>query len=1069
MATSSQVIEIILRARNELSAGLQAAEGQLAGFASKLDEIGARYQAAGAVLLGAGGGMAGAMGVAAKGAADYQTAMNVLQATSSATADQMARMGQLAVELGADLSLPATSAADAGNAMKALVENGVSVENTIGAVRGTLQLAAAAHMDEARAAEITANALNTFKMAGSDAGRVADLLASGATRSGTSLEQMAQAMQMSGAIYAASGVPIAQLITLLAEMARAGIKGSDAGTSLKEMMLKLQGPSKESAAVMAQFGINVYDSMGRMRPLVDIIAQFSAAFKGYSQQQRDAALATIFGSDAVRAANVVLLGGVDAFQQMGQAVTQPGRAAQMAAAYMQGLGGAVEGAKSQFETLLLSVGQAAAGGLERFVRAISGVIDSLIAWDKHNQGVIANVAMSTAITLTLAGAASLAAGTLLRLAAGALTVGASMATGALGIAGMVQGLLELAGSAIIAGARFIWLAGTGQIGLVTMISGFARWAAAAVGAAATTAAAWAAANAPLLVGVAVVGLLYVAWRTNFLGIQGITQSVVSFIGSKLNDLLTFINHVLTGLGLAPIEWGKAWDSMQKTAEGAVSGVKGVVDSLLTGFQGGDVLGGLAKTLGLGDLSDLRQQVAQATNLPQGQADALLQNGQWNPAGGAGGLGENALVTGDKLSDLAQAAQKAMADIGSMAQAAVDASLALGKMPGIQGFKPGENGPFENVYRLQDVAQNLGAKDRPEVAARYENGKLVGGQGPVETSKWAATLRDQSGTLLSDVASSLHVGVQEYARTVLTKFQQGFVNDPEVKRWIDIPKWQDMIKSQSLAGQQQVALSAEVGGTPDMMRAMLGGQGLAVSQGQAQILADAAKDGTLQQIAKGSLDQLAAINQGTTTVAGAVSKGSENIVAAIVNGRNATANLPPVMQPLGPVLSTALSMGRQAAQAATQAPPLAQANQVTGQDWAAIQAALNNQPALGAHALLLPMAPSVPTVTGPYTPVNPATWSGPNWTTGNAPLPVTVVNPEKPGGIQATVPSNQTNSVSITIAPGAVSIEGGVDPGQSLAAKVNAELSDFMQALVRAAQGGVTDLAPSRQPGALRTY
>ena len=210
-------------------------------------------------------------------AMSFETGMNVFQATSGATAAQMERMQTLATELGADMELPGTSAADAAEAMTALAQRGLEVNQVFDASKGVLQLSAAGQLSNARAAELTASALNAFHLAGSEASNVANLLAAGSTASGSSIEQMGQALQASAAVFSAAEIPIEQLITSIGMMASSGIAGSDAGTSLKTMLMALQSPSSTAAAAMQQLGISIYDAHGKMLPFPEIIRQFSTA------------------------------------------------------------------------------------------------------------------------------------------------------------------------------------------------------------------------------------------------------------------------------------------------------------------------------------------------------------------------------------------------------------------------------------------------------------------------------------------------------------------------------------------------------------------------------------------------------------------------------------------------------------------------------------------------------------------------------------------------------------------------------------------------------------------------
>jgi TP901 family phage tail tape measure protein len=333
----------------------------MTGALRKVGEIAISALASAASALGA------FIATSIKGAGDYEQSMNVLQSTTAATDAEMQAVKDTAKALGADLTLPATSAASAGDAMLYLTQQGLSLNDAMAAAKGTLQLAAAGMVDEKVAAETTATALNQFHLAGSEAVKVADLLAASVSASGSSVAQTGQAVQQAGTSFASAGVPLDQFVTLINEMSKAGIKGSDAGTSLKTMMQKLEAPTKAAATAMSNLGISVYDSQGTMRPMRELIGQFEGSLKGLTQQQRDAAIVTIFGSDAQRAANIVLRGGVDEYDKMLLAVNRNGAAATLAGAQMKGLNGAVAGLGSQVETLALEA-------LEPLLPLMTGVV-----------------------------------------------------------------------------------------------------------------------------------------------------------------------------------------------------------------------------------------------------------------------------------------------------------------------------------------------------------------------------------------------------------------------------------------------------------------------------------------------------------------------------------------------------------------------------------------------------------------------------------------------------------------------------------------------------------------------
>ncbi len=314
-----------------------------------------------------------AAGASIKAAGDFESMGYTFQAVSGATSEQMAKMSKLAKQLGNDITLPGTSATDAAAAMTELVKAGLSIDDTFKAVKATLQLSAAAQIDNAEAATIVGQALNAFGLSGDKAIKVADLLANSANASAGNITDMAYALKAAGAVANMAGQSIQDTVTAISLMANAGIVGSDAGTSLKSMLMSLISPSDKAAKLMKELGIQIYDANGKMKPLPALVQEFSTKLGGLSQEQRNAALATIFGSDAIRAANIVLMSGTDAWNQMSQAVNKAGGAQDVAASKMKGFKGALEAFKSTVETLAITIG-------EKLLPVVTPMIQKITDW-----------------------------------------------------------------------------------------------------------------------------------------------------------------------------------------------------------------------------------------------------------------------------------------------------------------------------------------------------------------------------------------------------------------------------------------------------------------------------------------------------------------------------------------------------------------------------------------------------------------------------------------------------------------------------------------------------------------
>jgi TP901 family phage tail tape measure protein len=307
----------------------------------------------------------------------YEKAMNLFQVVTTATVAEMSRAAQVAEALGNDLKLPGVSAADAATAMTELGKAGFTATQSLEGARGVLELATAATIGAGAAATITANALQAFGLAASESGRVADLLAASANATSAEITDVAMALQQSSASAAALKIPIDDLVTAIGEMANNAIKGSDAGTSLKTFMAALTPTTKQAAAAMHALGIDAFDSTGHFVGLRTVIEQAAPALARMSDEQKNLAIKIAFGSDAMRAANIILGQGVEKYDALHAATTKAGAAQELAAANSKGLSGAMDALISTLETVGITIYKAVGPGLESMIRSFGDLANKL--------------------------------------------------------------------------------------------------------------------------------------------------------------------------------------------------------------------------------------------------------------------------------------------------------------------------------------------------------------------------------------------------------------------------------------------------------------------------------------------------------------------------------------------------------------------------------------------------------------------------------------------------------------------------------------------------------------------
>lgn len=316
---------------------------------------------------------AAGLGLAVKKFADFDKQMSAVQAATHESAGNMELLRAAAIKAGADTAFSATEAAEG---IENLAKAGISTKDILGGgLKGALDLAAAGQISVADASEVAATALTQFKLQGKDVPHVADLLAAGAGKAQGEVSDMAAALKQSGLVASQFGLSIEETTGTLAAFASAGLIGSDAGTSFKTMLIALANPSKESADLMKQLGINAYDAAGQFIGIAPLAAQLQDRLKGLSQEQRNAALAQIFGTDALRAASVLYDQGAAGITDWTTKVNDSGYAAETARIQMDNLSGDLDTLGGSFETALIKSGSGANDVLRLLVQTATSAIN----------------------------------------------------------------------------------------------------------------------------------------------------------------------------------------------------------------------------------------------------------------------------------------------------------------------------------------------------------------------------------------------------------------------------------------------------------------------------------------------------------------------------------------------------------------------------------------------------------------------------------------------------------------------------------------------------------------------
>lgn len=374
MAENKNIVIRLMADTASYEAAMTRAGSTAKTVASGMENTGRKSALIASGMTAAGLAVA-AFGLAAvKMAADFDQQMSTVQANTGATSAQMDQLRAAAIEAGASTVY---SASDSADAINDLGKAGMSVTDILtGGLSGALNLAASDGMAVGDAAEYMANALSMFHLKGSQASQVADTLAAGAGKAVGNVSDFGEALNNCGAQANSFGMNVQETTGVLALFAQNGTIGAEAGTQLNSMLMKLAAPSAEAANTMKELGISAYDAQHHFVGMANFAGQLQKAEKGLTDEQRNQANATIFGSYAIKAANYLYEAGESGVNKWTKAVSESGYAAEQAAAKNNNLKGDLENLSGSMESLMISVGEGAQGPLRKMVQGLDTLVDA---------------------------------------------------------------------------------------------------------------------------------------------------------------------------------------------------------------------------------------------------------------------------------------------------------------------------------------------------------------------------------------------------------------------------------------------------------------------------------------------------------------------------------------------------------------------------------------------------------------------------------------------------------------------------------------------------------------------
>lgn len=340
--------------------------------------VSAAIGAASAAVAGLGRAMKDAVATGM----EFDATMSKVQAKSGASALQLEHLRDQAIALGGSTTF---SASEVAAAMVELGAAGMSTEQIMNAVPGVLAAAASEGMGLADAATVMSDTLTQFGLSADQASRVADVLAQGAASSSADIGQMGHSLRYAAPAAAALGMTMEDTTAAVMGLAAAGIRGEQAGTTLRGGLLSLVNPGKQASDAMERIGFTITDAQGKVKPFSQIIGELARKTDTMTEAERTRTVAQIVGTEASSGFLALLRQGQPVLEGYRKGLDDAaGAAERMAAVQTDNLKGDLEELGGAWEALQIRFEESADSPLRGLVQQATEAVRDFTSWVEDN-------------------------------------------------------------------------------------------------------------------------------------------------------------------------------------------------------------------------------------------------------------------------------------------------------------------------------------------------------------------------------------------------------------------------------------------------------------------------------------------------------------------------------------------------------------------------------------------------------------------------------------------------------------------------------------------------------------
>ena len=489
---------------------------------------------AGKGMLVAGGIIAYGFTRAVSAAAEFERKMDYFGAVTDTNSKKMQKLSKFTLQVAQDTIYSANEIADG---FVELGKAGVNADQIMrGVGRAMAYLGAAADIPLPEAAQIITSAVAQFELGGKQAIHVADLLAGAANASIADVTDIGYALKYVGGIAHTAGLGLDDVTTAISVLAKAGIRGSTAGTTLRQMIVSLPGTTDKAQTALKQLGIitedgsnKFYDLHGNLKPLSSVFEILRKSMKGLTKEQQTTTLRTIFQTRALSAASVLMRAGKKGFHDMMGEMSKV-TAMEVANKRLDNLSGDIEILKGNIETLVIQQGGPFQEMLRGWVQKLTKLIQAYSKLDPATQRFITQSVGMTGVILILMGVLNLFIGIILKFVYNCIRMGEALS--------FLFGIFR-------SGSKFMVFMGDLWAGLSLAVEAVATALGLTVGAFLAVVAAVAAV-------IAIVVILYKKWQP----FRDLVNTVANALWNAAKAVGNFFKSLIT-------DPGKVWDALQK--------------------------------------------------------------------------------------------------------------------------------------------------------------------------------------------------------------------------------------------------------------------------------------------------------------------------------------------------------------------------------------------------------------------------------------------------------------------------------------------------------------------------